>query len=188
MWACRRYLELSSSFAKGGITVFSYQIKGWERYWLNNVERDGENCMILNHRIISWGGSNPWESWSWTPGSTQDHPKSKPCLWECSPNTLWTVAAWCHHRCPGQPAPCPLPSGEEPFPNPQLPLPWHSSMLFPLVLLLSPESRAQRRSPAFLMRSRSLLEASLYHPLLWAEQGTSGSPHTSCSLDPSLSF
>ena len=40
-------------------------------------------------------------------------------------------------HCPGQPIPCPPPSGAQPFPHPQLPSP-HSSMPFPQALSLSP--------------------------------------------------
>ena len=43
-----------------------------------------------------------------------------------------------------QPIPFPLPSGADPFPDPQLSLPWHSSILFPQILSLSPQTRAQR--------------------------------------------
>ena len=62
-------------------------------------------------------------------GSTQDHPKPKPNVWEHCPDVSWTSADWGLAHCPGQAVPCPLPPGEEPFPHPQLPLPWRSSML-----------------------------------------------------------
>jgi len=64
--------------------------------------------------------------------------------------------------------PCPLPWGgcssaqtssdAAPFPNPQLPLPWHSSMLFPRALLLSQKSELSA-APPLPVRSCSHLEA-----------------------------
>ena len=91
-------------------------------------------------------------SWKGTPGITESNSRfytapPKPSIWERCPN------AHCH----GQPAPCAPPSGEEPFPDPQLLLPWHSSM--PRPLLLSPESRGQHCLP-LPVRSCSRHEAS----------------------------
>lgn len=52
-------------------------------------------------------------------------------------------AACCHAHSPGQPVPVPYhPPGAEPFPNLHLTLSWHSSMPFPLVMLLSREWRS----------------------------------------------
>lgn len=39
------------------------------------------------------------------PGSTQDHPKSKPYAWEHSPNSPWVLAARGCAHCPGKPVP-----------------------------------------------------------------------------------
>jgi len=56
---------------------------------------------------------------------------------ECCPNAPWTPAAQGRTHCPVQPIARPLPSGADSFPDPQLPLPWRSSMPFPRALSLS---------------------------------------------------
>ena len=43
--------------------------------------------------------------------------------------------------------PCPPPSGADPVPNPQLPLPWHSSMPFPRALSLSHRAELSAAPP-----------------------------------------
>ena len=60
---------------------------------------------------------------------------------------------------PGQPVPCPPPSGADPVPNPQLPLPWHSSMPFPRALSLSHRAELSA-APPLPVRSCSHHEAS----------------------------
>lgn len=95
-------------------------------------------CRIVEYPELNdfhWGSQIP------TPGSTQHCPKSKPYVWEHCLNAPWTLQAWGYD--PGQPGPCPLPSGWDHFPNSHLTLPWHSCMPFPWVLLLSPKSREQ---------------------------------------------
>jgi len=75
------------------------------------------------------------------------HSKAWTHVWEWYPNTPWTLLAWGHAHCPGQPVPCPPPSGAHPVPNPQLPLPWHSSMRFPPALLLSQRAELSAAPP-----------------------------------------
>ena len=73
-------------------------------------------------------------------GSCEDYQiqlKIKLYVWGWYLNTPWTPAAQGCAHCPWQPVPCPPPSGAEPVSNPQLPLPWHSSMSFPQALSLS---------------------------------------------------
>jgi len=65
--------------------------------------------------IIFRVGQDTWGSLSPTSSSTQDHPKFKPCAWECCPNAPWTPTAQGHVRCSGQSVPCPPPSGAEHF-------------------------------------------------------------------------
>ena len=80
---------------------------------------------------------HPQKSPSPTLGFTQHHAKFKPYVWDHCPNTSWSSAAQGCAHCPGQPVPCPPLSGAEPFSNLHLTLPWHSSMLFLWILLLS---------------------------------------------------
>jgi len=107
---------------------------------------------LFIHRIESQNKRNPEESLRLTPGSTQDHPKSN-SIFESSVQVLielqnpgaMTIALcslfqdltnlWCR-TCP----------------NPQLPLPRHTSVPFSQVLS-SPESRAQH-CPPLPVRSR----------------------------------
>lgn len=71
------------------------------------------------------------------------------CFLNCSSLWPWPLQwATCSSARP--------PSGKEPLPNTHLTLPWHSSMPYPPVLLLSPE--------------REATEASSQPFLLWAEQ------------------
>ena len=95
--------------------------------------------MTESQNILSWKGPPPKVKSN--PGLHTDHPKSKRYVqeWyqEQYPNSPWTPAAGGCAHCPGQPVPCPPHSVEEPYPNPQLPLPWQSSMPFPWALLLS---------------------------------------------------
>jgi len=60
---------------------------------------------------------------------------------------------------PGQPAPCPPPCGAAPVPNPQLPLPWHSSVPFPRALSLSHRAELSA-APPLPVRSCSRHQAS----------------------------
>jgi len=111
-----------------------------------------------NHRV-SWFGKDPKGSWSSAPGSTQDHAKFKPYFWEWCPNTPGALAAWGHAHCPGHPVLCPPPFGADPFPHPQLPLSWHSSMLFSRALSLSQRAELSA-APPLPVRSCSCHEAS----------------------------
>ena len=91
------------------------------------------------------------------PFSTTQNPN--PMSESKCPNAPRTPAAQGCAHCPGQPVPCPLPSGADPFPDPLLPLPWHSSMPFPQALSLS--QRAELSAPALLpVRSCGHHEAS----------------------------
>ena len=105
----------------------------------------GWNCsFLLKQRISLCSSTQLFSSKGITLGSTQRYWKFKPYAWVCCPNPPWTLAAWGYYHCHGEPVPCPLPSGEEPFPNTHLTLPWCSSMLFPQLLLLSPDGIGQR--------------------------------------------
>lgn len=77
----------------------------------------------------------------------QDHPK----LSHIDESTVQTLLelrqVWCHEHCPRKPVPCPPPSGEEPFLNTQLPLPWQSSMPFPWALSLSQRAELSAAPP-----------------------------------------
>ena len=66
---------------------------------------------------LSWKGRG---SWSLTLGFTQDHPKSKPRVWEWCPKALefWQLGVMTTDWA-GVPVPCLPPSGEETFPNTQ---------------------------------------------------------------------
>jgi len=64
----------------------------------------------------------------------------------------------CAH-CPGQPVSCPPLSGADPVPNPQLPLPWHSSTPFPRAPSLSHRAELSA-APPLPVRSCSRHEAS----------------------------
>ena len=83
----------------------------------------------------------------------------------------WAPAAWGRAHCPGQAVPCPPPSGADPFPHPQLPLPRRSSMPFPRALSLSHRAELNA-APPVLMRSCSRHEASPQPALLWAKYAT----------------
>ena len=110
-----------------------------------------------------WGGEYPWGSLSPTPGCMQHHPKSKPCVWEHCPNTHRTLTAQGCAHCPGQPVPWPPPSGADPFPNPPLSLPWHSSMRFLWAISVT-ESRAQHCEELQLPWGLNLLCSGLSKP------------------------
>jgi len=81
----------------------------------------------------------------------KDHPKSNWC-------SLNSGTGGCAHS-PGQPAPCPPPCGAAPVPNPQLPLPWHSSVPFPRALSLSHRAELSA-APPLPVRSCSRHQAS----------------------------
>jgi len=61
------------------------------------------SCMALEwpgYRMIR---KDSQSSWSPTPGSTQNHSKSKPYIWEHCPNTPWTLASWVCRYCLASP-------------------------------------------------------------------------------------
>jgi len=104
-------------------------------------------------------------------------------------NTIWWAS---FNQWPGLcplpwgPVPCPPPSGEEPFPNNPLALPWQSCKTFIWVLSLLPESRAQ----CCLSTACEELWAAMRPPLSSSSlgptnKGPSGTPHTPCPPDPS---
>jgi len=68
------------------------------------------------------------------------------CLRASSKNFLNSIIEGRAHS-PGQPVPCPPPCGAAPVPNPQLPLPWHSSMPFPWALSLSHRAELSAAPP-----------------------------------------
>ena len=83
-------------------------------------------------------------------------PNSNPYVWKHCPNAS---SARGDAHSPGQPVPCPLQKGAEPFPHSQLPLHWHSSMPFPRALSLSQRAELSA-APPLPVRSCSRHEAS----------------------------
>ena len=88
--------------------------------------------IIESQNIPSWKG--PTRILESNPGSTQQHPNPTLCLRAMSQRSLSSGTQGCA-RCPGQPIPCPPPSGAQPFPHPQPSSP-DSSMIFPQALSL----------------------------------------------------
>ena len=77
-------------------------------------------------------------------------------------------------------------SGAEPVPNPQLPLPWHSSMPFPRALSLSSGADLSV-APLLLWGAAAAMRPPLSSSaLLWANPGASAAPHTSWPPSRSL--
>lgn len=100
--------------------------------------------LLESFNLSSWKGSimiTESNSWVYT-----DNPKIWLYLWECCPDPSWTLAAWDCAHCPGRSVPCLLSSAEEPFPNPHLTLPSHSSMPFP------PEEAGDQCLPPYSVR------------------------------------
>ena len=133
-------------------------VEVWVRYQLREIAsenpRTGWLCVIYVcegrscsawtalHRIIEYPKLGKTHKDHWV--QILDNSEFKPYIWECCPNAPWTLTGlvpwsllWA--ACSSAPPP----SGEEPFPNTHLNLPWHSSMPFPWVLLLPTESRDQ---------------------------------------------
>lgn len=137
--------------------------------------------------IQSWKGPLRIKS----PASTQDYTKSQSFDRLHYSNAPWTAAVLCHDHCPGEPVQCLTthPLTKSLFLTPNLTVPWHSSMLFPWALSPSPESRVQSYPSIPLMRScRLLWGLSASSAPGWANQETSVTPHTPCSLNPLLSL
>ena len=59
-----------------------------------------------NHKI-PWVGRDPQGPSSLTPGSAQDRPKSKLCVWEWCSNAPWIWTVWGQAHCLGQSVPGP---------------------------------------------------------------------------------
>ena len=57
-----------------------------------------------NHKI-PWVGRDPQGPSSLTPGSAQDRPKSKLCVWEWCSNAPWIWTVWGQAHCLGQSVP-----------------------------------------------------------------------------------
>ena len=124
------------------------------------------NCsyMILGHSVILC-----WKGWiriiESTPGSTWDHPKSNP-MSEGNIQTL--LELWHLGLCPGQPVPCPLPSSEDPFPNPTWPYPGTAPCRS-----LRPQVTVTREQSSVLLSTAPLLPSvrSCSHPLSFSALG-----------------
>lgn len=117
---------------------------------------------LESQNIPIWKGSiRIIESNSWL------YPRIRLYVWGCCSNAPWALAAQGHTHCPGQPVPCTLRSDAEPFPNPKLPLCWHS---FPWVLLLSPDSRHQH-PPLCSPKSLELPSNPSYLLVFWSTFG-----------------
>jgi len=144
-------------------TLSKYTVKGrgWDVLYCSQVSIQSQNRRIPQVGRHSQGSSP-------TP-ALHKTTKIKLYVWDHCPKALWTLAAWDHAYCPGQPVSCPPRSGAAPVPNPQLPLPWHSSMPFPWALSLSQRAELSA-DPPFPGRSCSRHEASPQPALLWAEQ------------------
>ena len=115
---------------------------------------------------LTTSGPGPPASWCPAPGSTQDHPKFKPYVWEHCPKAFSTPAAWGHDHCLGEPVPCLFLWWR----TCSWPPAWSSSMSFPWALSLSPESKAQRCPSTPLVSSCRLPWDLPSVSLLWAEQ------------------
>ena len=98
-----------------------------------------------SQNIQSWKGPLRIKS----PASTQDYTKSQSFDRLHYSNAPWTAAVLCHDHCPGEPVQCLTthPLTKSLFLTPNLTVPWHSSMLFPWVLLLSLVSTSTSPSP-----------------------------------------
>jgi len=90
------------------------------------------------------------------------------CLRTLPRHSLNSSTLGCAHS-PGHSVPCPPPSGADPVPHPQLPLPWHSSMPFPQAVSLSYRAELSA-APPLPVRSHSHHEASTQSALLCDEQ------------------
>ena len=103
-WSCLNSFHFGCwiSFYHTSISLFS--AKDLPQQWIT----ESQNALI-------WKGSRTIIK---TPGSTRDKMGVKPQIWKCCPNTSCVPVPWGCASYPGQPVPCPLPSGAEPFPNP----------------------------------------------------------------------
>lgn len=153
-------------------------------------ERERDGFILVVHSIqsqnqkISQVGRDPRGSWCPAPDSTQHHPIQTLCL-ECAVPVLLNSSTWdCDSR-PGQPVSCPPPSGEEPSPNPQLHLPWHSSM--PFLRALSLTLRALLSAVPLLPVWSCSHHAAFHQPPLLLAERTKGPQCSSYTL-PSRPF
>lgn len=84
-----------------------------------------------------------------------------------------------HAHCHGA-VPCPPSCGAESLPDPHLPLPWHSPMPFPGVLLQSPDRRAQCCPFSPIVKSCRSWWGLASAPLLWNKQTIGPQPLIIC--------
>jgi len=140
-------------------------------------------CSIKNE-YDSWNhgvpqvGTDP-QRWSWAPGSRQTTRKShllKALSRHCQNSSTGSQA-----HGPGQPSPCPPPSGADPSPDHQLSLPRHSSMRFPRAVSLSRRAKLSA-APPLPVRSCSRHEAS--PQLLYSGLNSPGDPCCSSHILP----
>lgn len=114
--------------------------------------------------------------------------KNKTLSLNYSPNASWTLIAWDHDHHSGEPIPVlnhTLVKSLLLIPN--LTLPCCSSMLFPQVLLQSPESRDEFSLSSWWSCRPPWGLLSISFSQGWKKQGTATAPHTSCPLHPSSS-
>ena len=151
--------------------------------WALDLEKEkvlSQKNVSWNHGIL-WVRREPQRPQSPTLGLTQDYPTFKVCVAYRCPNTSGTLAAWGCDHCTGDPIPTPdhlMVKNLSLMPRPNLP--WCSPMLFPGVLSLPPESRAQHWPSSPLMRSCRPPWGLPSAPLLWAAQGKGPQPLLIC--------
>lgn len=104
-WSCLISFHFGCwiSFYHTSISLFS--AKDLPQQWIT----ESQNALI-------WKGSRTIIK---TPGSTRDKMGVKPQIWKCCPNTSCVPVPWGCASYPGQPVPCPLPSGAVLFPDVQ---------------------------------------------------------------------
>lgn len=77
----------------------------WKMEPVFNV-RWGSGIVTDTYRISRIGMDPQWPS-SLTPGAPQNYPKFKLYVWNCYPNSPWTLPAWGLDHYSGEPAPVP---------------------------------------------------------------------------------
>lgn len=94
-------------------TLSKYTVKGrgWDVLYCSQVSIQSQNRRIPQVGRHSQGSSP-------TP-ALHKTTKIKLYVWDHCPKALWTLAAWDHAYCPGQPVSCPPRSGAESFPGPK---------------------------------------------------------------------
>ena len=146
----------------------------WVKLWCPSHYYIGLLKFLVYHRI-SQVGRDAQGSWSPAPGSSQDQPKFKLCVWGCFPTllelqqpgvmpTALVSLFHAHHLI-----------SEDPALNPNLPLTWCSSMPFSQAPSLL-QSRAQQ-CPSAPCEELQTLWGLPSAPLLWAEQTKGPQPH-----------